>query len=81
MVPHRRAVVDAAMVSGLTAVCEDGPLRRSTPGSSISRIAPITLPSFRQLTRSGFSGWRMLLLAWLAVFFTGSGRVWCRRWW
>lgn len=39
------------------------------------RTAPINVPSFHQLTRSGFSGWRMLLLAWLAVFFTGPGQT------
>lgn len=39
------------------------------------RITPINLPSLRQLTRSGFSGWRMLLLAWLAVFFSGPGQT------
>ncbi len=39
------------------------------------RTTPINLPSFRQLSRPGFSGWRMLLLAWLAVFFTGPGQT------
>lgn len=39
------------------------------------RFRPINLPSLGQLTRSGFSGWRMLLLAWLAVFFSGPGQT------
>ncbi|HYH12621.1 MAG TPA: MFS transporter, partial [Thermomicrobiales bacterium] len=38
-------------------------------------ITPINLPSLRQLTRSGFLGWRMLLLAWLAVFSSGPGQT------
>jgi MFS family permease len=39
------------------------------------RFSPINLPSLGQLSRPGFSGWRMLLLAWLAVFFTGPGQT------
>lgn len=39
------------------------------------RITPLNLPTFHQLIRPGFSGWRMLLLAWLAVFFTGPGQT------
>ncbi|HEV2127425.1 MAG TPA: hypothetical protein VGR22_02270, partial [Thermomicrobiales bacterium] len=39
------------------------------------RIAPINLPSMHQVMRSGFSGWRMLLIAWLAVFFSGPGQT------
>ncbi len=39
------------------------------------RVSPFNLPSLGQLTRSGFSGWRMLLIAWLAVFFSGPGQT------
>ncbi|MDQ4045033.1 MAG: MFS transporter [Chloroflexota bacterium] len=39
------------------------------------RITPINLPSMHQLLRSGFSGWRMLLIAWLAVFLSGPGQT------
>ena len=37
--------------------------------------SPFNFPSMHQLMRSGFSGWRMLLLAWVAVFFTGPGQT------
>jgi MFS family permease len=39
------------------------------------RFSPINLPSLGQLTRPGFAGWRMLLLVWIAVFFTGPGQT------
>ena len=39
------------------------------------KLYPINLPSLGQLTQSGFSGWRMLLLAWLAIFLSGPGQT------
>ncbi len=39
------------------------------------RELAINLPSRRRLTRPSFSGWRVLLLVWIAVFFTGPGQT------
>ncbi|MDQ4099032.1 MAG: MFS transporter [Chloroflexota bacterium] len=41
----------------------------------MSREFAINLPSRRRLTRPSFSGWRVLLLVWIAVFFTGPGQT------
>lgn len=38
-------------------------------------ITSLNLPSIEQLTRPHFSGWWMLILAWMAVFFSGPAQT------